>query len=115
VTIIAGVHVHGREASCSTFLRAALVDAANAVDYIILKVPGPVELLVTDWRRARVTAANLRNLVVNVQMLSAAHFAIARHTTTVTGHDIISIGIALVLAIPKKVLANTHALRMVVN
>jgi hypothetical protein len=74
-----------------------------------------VELLIANWIRARITVANHRNLVVNVQMLSASHLSFTSHTTTVTGHDVISIGIARVLAITEKVLASRSTRSMIVN
>jgi len=103
------------EASCSCLLRAALVDASNAVHIIKFQVPGPVELFVTNWRRGRIALANHRNLVINVQVLSAAHLILATHTTTVAGHHIFTIGITSILAITKMVLIVGLARCVVVN
>jgi len=113
--IIARLDLHRCEAGFSTFLWAALIDAANAVDDIILHVPGPVELLIANWIRARIAGDNNRNLVVNVQVLGASRLTFTGHTTTVTGHDMITIGITLVVTISEMVLAGPNTEFMVVN
>jgi hypothetical protein len=104
-----------RKASCSRLLRTALVDATNALNNIILHVPSPVELLITDRRRARIAAADFRSLVINVKVLSASHLTSTINTTTVASHDIGSICIALVLTVTKEVLGRRFTGSVVVN
>jgi hypothetical protein len=115
VAIVAGVDGLMREASGSTLLRAALVDATNAGDVVKLGIPGPVELLITHWRRSRITAADFRSLIVDVKVLSASHLTGTINTTTVASHDIGSICIALVLTVTKEVLGSAVSGSVVVN
>jgi hypothetical protein len=115
VTIIAGINLDWIEALSSRLLRAALVDAPNAVHNIIFHVPGPVELCIANRIGARIALANHRNLVINVQMLSAAHLTLASHTTAVTGHHIGTIGVTFVMAITEMILTVELARRVVVN
>jgi hypothetical protein len=115
VSIITGINLDWIEALSSRLFRAALVNASNAVDIVILHIPGEVELCIADWIGARIALANHGNLVINVQMLSAAHLTLACHTTTVTGHHIGTIGITFVMAITEMILTVELARRVVVN
>jgi len=74
-----------------------------------------MECIVADRWAVRIAGSALWNLVVNVQVLGASRLTFTGHTTTVTGHDIITIGITLVVTISEMVLAGPNTESMVVN
>jgi hypothetical protein len=108
--ILARRQHHIREAGGTLLKWAAIGNFSDAGLLVKLGVKFVVKVSITDWRRRISARFALRNLVVDVEVLSATHFCFT--SAAVLGEHCKSVGITLVITISEVILIGLSALLM---